>query len=115
MVIADGLLTESHPEEEMATNKSDTSSQNVDFDSVGQEMAKSMMTFLLPQAIPLLSKRSRKKKGTGSPSVVPPCTVKSQKEINETTAPSPGAFTNFINLTLNISFLWNLVLFKFSS
>ncbi|KAL6192894.1 hypothetical protein ACLB2K_033980 [Fragaria x ananassa] len=89
VVIAERLLTESHPEEEMATNKSDTSSQNIDFDSVGQEMAKSMMTFLLPQAIPLLSKRSRKKKGTGSPSVVPR-TVKSQKEINETTAPSPG-------------------------
>ncbi|XP_024192657.1 uncharacterized protein LOC112196523 isoform X3 [Rosa chinensis] len=89
VVIADGL-TESHPEEETPTVKSNASSQNIDFDSVGQEMAKSMMTFLLPQAIPLLNKGSRKKKGSGIPSEVLPFTVKSQKESNETTAPSPG-------------------------
>ncbi|XP_061995172.1 uncharacterized protein LOC133713061 isoform X3 [Rosa rugosa] len=90
VVIADGLLTESHPEEETPTVKSNASSQNIDFDSVGQEMAKSMMAFLLPQAIPLLNKGSKKKKGSGIPSEVLPFTVKSQKESNEITAPSPG-------------------------
>ncbi|XP_050373318.1 uncharacterized protein LOC126790971 isoform X3 [Argentina anserina] len=100
VVIADGLLTESHPEDEMPNNKSNTSSQNFDFDSVGQEMAKSMMTFLLPQAIPLLNKHSRKKKGSGSPSKVLPCTVKSQKQINETTAPSPGLILAHEDATL---------------
>ncbi|PQQ04543.1 uncharacterized protein Pyn_31565 [Prunus yedoensis var. nudiflora] len=78
VVISEGLLTESHPEEETATSKSNASSEMSEFDSVGQEMAKSMMTFLLPQAIPLLKKGSRKEKGTVSPSEVLPC------------APSPG-------------------------
>ncbi|PQP91673.1 uncharacterized protein Pyn_09746 [Prunus yedoensis var. nudiflora] len=78
VVISEGLLTESHPEEETASSKSNASSEMSEFDSVGQEMAKSMMTFLLPQAIPLLKKGSRKEKGTVSPSEVLPC------------APSPG-------------------------
>lgn len=103
MAIADGLLTESHPEEEMSTIKSISSSQNIDFDSVGQEMAKSMMTFLLPQAIPLLNKGYRKKKGTVSSSEVLPCTVKSRQEINETNAPSPGALSNLFSVTFSIS------------
>lgn len=95
MVISEGLLTESHPEshpeEETATSKSNASSEMSEFDSVGQEMAKSMMTFLLPQAIPLLKKGSRKEKGTVSPSEVLPC------------APSPGALLNLMSSTLSLS------------
>lgn len=52
---------ESHPEEEMATSTSNESYEKIDFDSVGQEIAKSMMTVLLPQALPLLKKSTKKK------------------------------------------------------
>ncbi|XP_062162867.1 uncharacterized protein LOC133869800 isoform X2 [Alnus glutinosa] len=83
MVISEGLLTESHPQEEIGTSGSIASSEKSDYDSVGQEMAKSMMTFLLPQAIPLLKKASRKKKAMVSPSKIVPCMVKSQWENNE--------------------------------
>ncbi|XP_060958697.1 uncharacterized protein LOC115700532 isoform X3 [Cannabis sativa] len=62
MVISEGLASESNPEEEIGTSNSGKS----EIDSVGQETAKSMMTFLLPQAIPLLKKSSRKKKAVVS-------------------------------------------------
>ncbi|XP_050129574.1 uncharacterized protein LOC126606259 isoform X1 [Malus sylvestris] len=91
VVISEGLVTESHPEQETDASKPNASSEINDFDSVGEEMAKSMMTFLLPQAIPLLKKGSRKEKGTVSPSEILPCMLKSQEEINETSAPSTGA------------------------
>jgi hypothetical protein len=94
MVISEGLLTESHPREEIGTSGSIASSEKSDYDSVGQEMAKSMMTFLLPQAIPLLKKASRKKKAMVSPSKIVPCMVKSQWENNEARytvdVPPPG-------------------------
>ncbi|KAF8399648.1 hypothetical protein HHK36_015517 [Tetracentron sinense] len=63
-VMSEGLLTELHPEEEAATSTSNASSEKSDFDSVGQEVAKSMMTVLLPQAVPLLEKISRKGRET---------------------------------------------------
>lgn len=100
VVISEGLVTESHPEQETDASKPNASSEINDFDSVGQEMAKSMMAFLLPQAIPLLKKGSRKEKGTVSPSEILRCMVKSQEEINETSAPSPGTLLNVIIFTL---------------
>ncbi|XP_052187785.1 uncharacterized protein LOC127798326 isoform X2 [Diospyros lotus] len=63
-VISEGMGSESHPEEIRSSN---ASSRHSDFDSVGQEIAKSMMTVLLPQALPLLKIFSRKKKRVMSP------------------------------------------------
>ncbi|KAK9276843.1 hypothetical protein L1049_006380 [Liquidambar formosana] len=82
MVISDGSPTESHPEEEMGTSISNASSEKSDFDSVGQEIAKSMMTVLLPQALPLLKKASKKKNTTIIPLEISSCMVKSQEENN---------------------------------
>ncbi|KAG6651186.1 hypothetical protein CIPAW_06G093500 [Carya illinoinensis] len=82
-VISEELVTESHPQEETGTSNTNASSEKSDYDSVGQEIAKSMMTLLLPQAVPLLKMVSRKKKASNSPSKVFSCTVKSQLENNE--------------------------------
>jgi hypothetical protein len=94
MIISEGLVTESHPHEEIGISSSNASSEKNDNDSVGPEMVKSMMTFLLPQAIPLLKKASRKKKAVGSPSKIVPCMVKSLWENNEARysvdVPPPG-------------------------
>lgn len=86
MVISEGLVAESNLEEVGASNSSG-SQEKSDFDSVGQEM----MTFLLPQAIPLLRKASRKKKPSVSPSDVFTCRMFPQKDNNETDVPSKGA------------------------
>ncbi|RVX02616.1 hypothetical protein CK203_016550 [Vitis vinifera] len=66
MTIFEGSVTESHLEGEVGTYTSNGSSERSDFDSVGQEVAKSMMTVLLPQALPLLKETSRKKKATNN-------------------------------------------------
>lgn len=58
-----GLAAESHPGGEMDKGPLNCSSENSDLDSVGQDVAKSMMTVLLPQALPLLKEASRKKNG----------------------------------------------------
>ncbi|KAK8657536.1 hypothetical protein V6N13_035767 [Hibiscus sabdariffa] len=70
------LVTESHQEEEIGTSNSNTGSEKSDFDSVGQEM----MTVLLPQAVPLLKKSSKKKKETSSPCKVLPHVVNSRED-----------------------------------
>ncbi|KAL0003640.1 hypothetical protein SO802_011201 [Lithocarpus litseifolius] len=62
LIISEGLVDESHLQEEIGTSNSNANSEKSDCDSVGQEMVKSMMTFLLPQAVPLLKNSSRKKK-----------------------------------------------------
>lgn len=56
-----GLVAESHPGGEMDKDPLKSSSENSDLDSVGQDVAKSMMTVLLPQVLPLLKEASRKK------------------------------------------------------
>lgn len=53
-------LVESHGEEICSLHTNVGSKRN-DFDLVGQDMVKSMMTFLLPQAIPLLKENSGRK------------------------------------------------------
>ncbi|XP_048319035.1 uncharacterized protein LOC107429040 isoform X1 [Ziziphus jujuba] len=83
MVISEGLIADSHLEEVGTSNSSGSQEKN-DFDSVGQEM----MTFLLPQAIPLLKKASRKKKPSVSPSEDFPCRMFPQKDNNGTDVPS---------------------------
>lgn len=62
LIISEGLVDESHLQEEIVTSNSNANSEKSDCDSLGQEMVKSMMTFLLPQAVPLLKNSSRKKK-----------------------------------------------------
>ncbi|KAK6133918.1 hypothetical protein DH2020_032347 [Rehmannia glutinosa] len=74
------LVTDSFPEDEIGTSANNTSSEKCHIDSVGQEIAKSMMTVLLPRAVPLLKTFTRKKKKTEKPSNFP--THRSQEENN---------------------------------
>lgn len=60
MVVSEGLLAEPMTEE-LADSDLNMSSRNNDSDSADQETAKSMLSFLLPQAIPLLKRASSKK------------------------------------------------------
>ncbi|KAK6921883.1 FY-rich, C-terminal [Dillenia turbinata] len=55
-------MTEVHQEGEIDLPNSNTSTEKSDADSIAHDIAKSMMTVLLPQALPLLKKASRKKK-----------------------------------------------------
>ncbi|XP_057961058.1 uncharacterized protein LOC131153051 isoform X2 [Malania oleifera] len=75
LVVAEDLVSELNPEEEIGTSNSNPCSEKSDFDSVGHEIAKSMMTVLLPQALPLL-KRSRKTKESINQSEISHCGVK---------------------------------------
>ncbi|KAE8648790.1 hypothetical protein Csa_007889 [Cucumis sativus] len=59
-IIPEELVMDSHSEEIFSLDTNLGSNKN-DFDSVGQDMVKSMMTFLLPQAIPLLKENSGRK------------------------------------------------------
>ncbi|XP_077217044.1 DNA binding protein isoform X2 [Tasmannia lanceolata] len=67
-VLSEGMITGLHPEEEIGgtSGTSNESSQKSECDSVGQELLKSMMTVLLPRALPLLKKTSKKKKAPAS-------------------------------------------------
>ncbi|CAA2997618.1 uncharacterized protein LOC111396224 isoform X3 [Olea europaea subsp. europaea] len=69
VAISEVLVTDSLPEDETGT--SNASSEKSDIDSVSQEIANSMMTVLLPQALPLLKTFSRKKKKSMIPSEMP--------------------------------------------
>ncbi|EFH69666.1 predicted protein [Arabidopsis lyrata subsp. lyrata] len=60
MVVGEGLIAELNAED-LADSTLNLTSKNSDSDSVDQETAKSMMSLLLPQAIPLLKKASSKK------------------------------------------------------
>lgn len=99
-------MIESHEEEEIGMCNSSTASEKSDFDSVGQEMAKSMMTVLLPQAVPLLKESSKKKKETFSPCKVFPH-VNPRKDGIETShllyLPSSGTVDlELLNFSLNM-------------
>ncbi|CAK9142437.1 unnamed protein product [Ilex paraguariensis] len=83
MVVSEVLDSESHPEE-IGTSSSNAGSEKSDFDSVGQEITKSMMTVLLPRALPLLKKFSRKKKITTNHSDSSIHRVRSPEENNGT-------------------------------
>ncbi|KAL0424869.1 UNVERIFIED_CONTAM: hypothetical protein Sradi_1021700 [Sesamum radiatum] len=72
------LATDSLPEDEKGTSVYNTSSEKCDTDSVGQEIAKSMMTVLLPRAVPLLKTFTRKKKKNANTSKIHP--PRSQEE-----------------------------------
>ncbi|CAN4122038.1 unnamed protein product [Withania somnifera] len=61
-VVPDSLITDSHPESEKDTSRLEMNSQKSESDSAGHEIANSMMTFLLPRALPLLKTYTRKKK-----------------------------------------------------
>ncbi|XP_048232822.1 uncharacterized protein LOC8264610 isoform X2 [Ricinus communis] len=85
LVVSEHLVNTSCLEEEEAgTSNSNVGSEKSDFDSVGQDIAKSMMTVLLPQAVPLLKKTSRKKKKTISSSKNFPSICKPYEESNGT-------------------------------
>lgn len=60
------LVTESSPDE-AGRSVYISSAEKMDSDSVGQEIAPSMMTVLLPRALPLLKTFSRRKKKIAKP------------------------------------------------
>ncbi|KAJ0094151.1 hypothetical protein Patl1_16657 [Pistacia atlantica] len=66
-------------DKKMDTFNSTANSGKSDSDSIGQEIATAMMTVLLPQAIPLLNKVSRKKKATLKASESLSCRVNPKK------------------------------------
>ena len=103
MITSEGLVSGSNPDEEIGTSNSNVVSERSDFDSFGHETAKCMMTFLLPQAIPLLNKTSRKTKAAVSPLEVPLCGVNSQKEYKENHPSPPGVVS--LNLASYLFFL----------
>ncbi|KAK4430102.1 hypothetical protein Salat_1310900 [Sesamum alatum] len=72
------LATGSLPEDEKGTSVHNTNSEKCDTDSVGEEIAKSMMTVLLPRAVPLLKTFTRKKRKGANTSKIPP--PRSQEE-----------------------------------
>lgn len=68
MTTSQALMTESNPEdEEMSAGSSNLSSEKVDSDSCAPEIANSMMTVLLPRALPLLKTFSRRKRNKLKP------------------------------------------------
>lgn len=77
-------------------NSSPSSGKN-DFDSAGQDVAESMISLLLPQAVPLLRNISTDKDFTISSSDMLPSRVNSMKEQNEfgyiLDVPSSGKYT----------------------
>lgn len=66
--------------QEVLKSNSNPSLEKSDFDSGGEDVAKSMMTVLLPQAIPLLKKDSTNKKLTIEPSGMLPSIMNSNEE-----------------------------------
>eukprot|EP00268_Persea_americana_P023888 TRINITY_DN23401_c0_g2_i2.p1 TRINITY_DN23401_c0_g2~~TRINITY_DN23401_c0_g2_i2.p1 ORF type:complete len:1081 (-),score=258.90 TRINITY_DN23401_c0_g2_i2:211-3453(-) len=63
-VLTHGLIMGLHPEQMVTSGNSNISSEKSDSDSNGQELLKSMMSFLLPQALPLLNKTSKKRRAS---------------------------------------------------
>lgn len=55
-VMKNGVVNNSLPEAGSFSGSSSLNSEKYDLDLAGQELAKSMMTFLLPRAVPLLTK-----------------------------------------------------------
>ena len=72
IIIPEESVIDAHPEEICSLNRNSGSKRN-DFDSVGQDMVKSMMTYLLPQAVPLLEENSGRKKTATSNLETFPC------------------------------------------
>ncbi|WCJ21520.1 DNA binding [Euphorbia peplus] len=62
VVVLEDLENKSHRGEETCTSNLNVNSERSDFDSIDHDITKSMMSFLLPQAIPLLKGTSSKKK-----------------------------------------------------
>lgn len=68
----------------MLRSNSNPSSEKSDFNSAGQDVAESMMSLLLPQAVPLLRNVSTDKEFSISPlDVLPSRVTSSMKEQNE--------------------------------
>ncbi|CAJ1941920.1 unnamed protein product [Sphenostylis stenocarpa] len=75
------LLNAEH--EEVVKFNSNPSSQKTDFGSAGQDVANSMMSLLLPQAVPLLRTVTTSKEFVISPNDMPPSQVNSTEEHNK--------------------------------
>ncbi|KVH97689.1 hypothetical protein Ccrd_000190 [Cynara cardunculus var. scolymus] len=62
ILVSEKCITESHSKDEIVIAAGSENSDKSDSDPVGQDIAESMMTLLLPRALPLLKTFSRKKK-----------------------------------------------------
>jgi len=90
------MLNSKH--EEVLRSDSNPSSEKNHFNSAGQDVAKSMMSLLLPQAVPLLRNVSTDEKLTLTPSdILPSLVTNSKEEQNEVgcvlDVPSCGKYT----------------------
>ncbi|KAL8518470.1 hypothetical protein ACS0TY_009737 [Phlomoides rotata] len=74
--------SDSLPDDEIGTSAYNTNPETCDSDSVDQDITKSMMSILLPQAVPLLKTFSRRKRKSANPSK--PLTQRSHEEKNLT-------------------------------
>lgn len=91
LIASKNPATESHQEEIGAFNCNADSGKS-DFDSVGHETAESMMSFLLPQAIPLLGRTSRKKKANVTVLEALPSGMNSKQENKENNLACQGNY-----------------------
>lgn len=73
-------VIDSLPEDEMDTSACNSNPEMWGTDSVDQEITKSMMSILLPRAVPLLKTFSRRKRKSANPSK--PLTQRSHEENN---------------------------------
>ncbi|XP_075518505.1 uncharacterized protein LOC142552644 isoform X3 [Primulina tabacum] len=82
VVKSEVLITDSVPEEEIRTSTWYSSSEKCDTDSVGEDIAKSMMTVLLPRALPLLKTFTRKKKKSVKPLEIAPLRLQDKNGVS---------------------------------
>ncbi|KAJ8548037.1 hypothetical protein K7X08_021273 [Anisodus acutangulus] len=80
-IVPDSLIIDSHPESEMDTSRLEVHSQRNESDSAGNEIANSMMTFLLPRALPLLRTYPRKKKNDIKSPEISTCNSQDENKI----------------------------------
>lgn len=112
-VTSEDLLNTEH--EEVLKCNSNLGSEESDFESAGQDVAKSMMSLLLPQAVPLLRNASTDKEFTIIPSDMLPSRLNSMEKQIEVgyvlDVPASGKYTNTYCFSfLMIFFLYGCVL-----
>lgn len=84
MAKSEVLVTYSFPEEEIGTSTLYSSSEKCDTDSVGEDIAKSMMIVLLPRALPLLKTFTRKKMKSVKPLETAPLRMEDENDVSNT-------------------------------
>ncbi|CAN8291517.1 unnamed protein product [Cochlearia groenlandica] len=93
MVVSEGILAEPNAED-LAGSCPNATVRDSDSDSADQETAKSMFSFLLPQAIPLLKKASSKKP--------PRHEMSGTSQLDDTSGAVHNSSSNFAAMSLSI-------------